>query len=85
VGKKAEYNHLTEMCCGTEAGSYLRLIVSCITQLKAQGPSRTCNESNEEEESQLTHRVPSKRHAVAASAAWSNHPGGNPGANRWFF
>ena len=42
--------HFTEMCCGTEAGSYLRLIDSCITQLKAQGPSRTCNESKEEEE-----------------------------------
>jgi len=33
-----------------EAGSYLRLIDSCITQSKAQGPSRTCNESKEEEE-----------------------------------
>ena len=32
-----------------EGGSYLRLIDSCITQLKAQGPSRTCNESKEEE------------------------------------
>ena len=32
----------------TEAGSYSRLIDSCITQLKAQGPSRTCNESKEE-------------------------------------
>ena len=29
---------------------YLRLIDSFITQLKAQGPSRTCNESKEEEE-----------------------------------
>jgi len=29
--------------------SYLRLIDSCITQLKAQGPSRTCNESKEED------------------------------------
>ena len=29
---------------------YVRLIDSCITQLKAQGPSRTCNESKEEEE-----------------------------------
>ena len=38
------------MCSGSEAGSYLRLIDSCITQLKAQGPSRTCNESTEEEE-----------------------------------
>ena len=34
----------------TEAGSYLRLVHFCITQLKAQGPSRTCNESREEEE-----------------------------------
>ena len=31
-------------------GSYFRLIDSCITQLKAHGPSRTCNESEEEEE-----------------------------------
>ena len=38
------------MCCGSEAGSYLRLIDSCITELKAQGPYRTCNESKEEEE-----------------------------------
>ena len=30
--------------------SYLRLIDSCITQLKGQGPFRTCNESKEEEE-----------------------------------
>jgi len=43
-------NHSTEMCSGSEAGSYLRLIGSCITQLKAQGPSRSCNESKEEEE-----------------------------------
>jgi len=35
---------------GTEAGSYLRLMDSCISQLKAQGPSRTCNESKEEED-----------------------------------
>ena len=28
----------------------MRLIDSCITQLKAQGPARTCNESKEEEE-----------------------------------
>ena len=42
-------NHFTEMRSGSEAGSYLRLIDSFITQLKAQGPSRTCNESKEEE------------------------------------
>ena len=35
----------------TEEGSYLRLTDSFITQLKAQGPSRTCNESKEEETS----------------------------------
>jgi len=28
-----------------EAGSYLRLIDSCVTQLKAQGSSRTWNET----------------------------------------
>ena len=36
--------------CGADGqGSYLRCIDSCITQLKAQGPSRTCNESEEAE------------------------------------
>ena len=39
----------SEMCCGEEEGSYCRLLDSCITQLKAQGPSRTCNESKEAE------------------------------------
>jgi len=34
----------------TEEGSYVRLIDSRMTQLKAQGPSRTCDESKEEEE-----------------------------------
>ena len=33
----------------TEAGSHLRLMDSCITELKAQETSRTCNESKEEE------------------------------------
>ena len=32
----------------SESGSYLRLIVSRSTQLKAQGPSRTFNEFKEE-------------------------------------
>jgi hypothetical protein len=36
-------------CSGFEAGSYLRPIDSCITQVKAQGPSRTCKESKGEE------------------------------------
>ena len=35
---------------GTEAGSYLKLLESCITQLKAQRTSSTCHESEEEEE-----------------------------------
>jgi hypothetical protein len=40
-----------------EAGSYLRLIDPCITQHKAQGPSRTCNESKKEEEEGTGYRV----------------------------
>jgi len=51
-------NHFTEMCSGSEAGSYLRLIDSCITQLKAQGPSRTCKESKEEEEEEEQRVIP---------------------------
>ena len=39
-----------------ETTRYLRLIAFCITQLKAQGPSRTCNESEEEEEEEETSR-----------------------------
>ena len=38
------------MCFGTEESSYLRLTDSCITRLKADGPSRTCKESKEEDE-----------------------------------
>jgi hypothetical protein len=33
-----------------DAGTFWRLIDSRFTQLEAQGPYRTCNESNEEEE-----------------------------------
>ena len=36
------------LACGTPF-RYSRRIDSCIAQLKAQGPSRTCNESKEEE------------------------------------
>ena len=43
-------DHFTEMCSGSEAGSFLWLIDSCITLLKAQEPSGTCNESKAEEE-----------------------------------
>ena len=39
--------------------SDLRLIDSCITQLKAQGPSRTCNESKEEEVSVASRQMSS--------------------------
>ena len=50
LGSQFKNNHFTKMCIGSEAGLYVRLIDSCITPLKAQGPSRTCNQSNEEEE-----------------------------------
>jgi len=53
---------------GTEAGSYLRLIDFCITQLKAQGPSRTCNESKEEEEEE-EETVPEVRRGAQRRAA----------------
>jgi len=34
---------------GGSEGLYLRRIDSCITQLQAHGPSRTCKEGNDEE------------------------------------
>ena len=46
---RIEDNYFTETCSASEAGSYLRRIDSCITQLKVQGPSTTCNGSKEEE------------------------------------
>jgi len=48
-----------------QAGSYLRLIDSCITQLQAQGPSRTCNESKEEEERRGVHLGRSACNAIS--------------------
>jgi len=44
---------------GSKAASYLRRIDSCITQLKAQGPFRTCNESKEEDVDMLDSRCKS--------------------------
>ena len=38
---------------GSEAGSYLRLIDSGITHLRAEGSSRTCNKRSREEETSL--------------------------------
>ena len=40
---------------GAGCSKLMRLIDSCITQLTAQGPSRTCNESKEEEEELMRH------------------------------
>ena len=54
-------NCLAEMWSGSEEGSYVRLIDSCITQLKAQGPSRTCNESQEDEEKKKRPRARLRR------------------------
>ena len=53
---------------GSEAGSYWRVVDSCNTQRKAQGPCRTCNESNDEtEEKSLRCRQPLTRLAVRRS------------------
>ena len=70
-------------CCphsGDTRGGQLRrgLIESCITQLKAQGPSRICNESKEEGHSR-------RGEHGSRTSIWSqtlrHHPGGNPGVN----
>jgi len=65
AGSESQFknNHFTEMCSGSEVGSYLRLIDSCITQVKAQGPSRPCDASKEEEEGYQTHASASTQRA----------------------
>ena len=50
-------------------GSYLRLVDSFITQLKAQGPSRTCNESKEEEEEEVPVSVAARPEMVTTEVA----------------
>ena len=55
-------------CLLAEAGSYLRLIDSCITQFKAQGPSRTCNESKE---------------AASLGSGWVISQSGRPLSQKW--
>ena len=50
-GRRANlFEIMVIMVSGSEVRSYLRLIDPCVTQLKAQIPSRTCNESKEKEE-----------------------------------
>ena len=63
------------MCSGSEAGSYLRLRDSCITQLKAQGPSRTCNESRGERKASCHARVfegVAKSHFILKAAVFKS-------------
>jgi len=58
-GEEHAWEHLDKRFMAPQVvySLYLRLIDSCITQLKAQGPSRTCNESKEEEEEKfILHR-----------------------------
>jgi len=45
----ANKGRASSRCSGSETGSFLRLTDYYITKLKAQGPSRTCNESTEEQ------------------------------------
>jgi len=63
---------LEKNCGGSEAGSYLRLIDSCITRLKAQGPSSmTCNESKEAKGIQRPKRA---CHPASPAPATARHP-----------
>jgi len=43
-------------CCGYRGGLVFKVLNSCITELMAQGTSRTCNESKEEKEEEEVYR-----------------------------
>ena len=55
---------ITSMCSASEAGSYLRRIDSCIIEVKTQGPSRTCNESKEDEQNKKSYLTESVHKVV---------------------
>jgi len=59
---------------------FLRLIDFFITQLKAQGPSRTCNESKEEEVQDVVCRV----QGVGCRAAGAPVLTAASSSSRWF-
>ena len=58
---------LTRIPSHLEVGWYLRLIDSCIAQLKAQGSSRKCNESKEEKQEE---KQKEKRNSVFGVGGW---------------
>ena len=72
-----------------EEGSYLRLIDLCITQLEAQGSSRTCNESKEEEEEEketpMVQRAPVARERGGILQVLQVLRAPNIGGHRIFF
>ena len=51
-----EQGPISRICCNNKAGSYLRLIESCIIQRRAQRPYRICNNSEKEEEVEQVRR-----------------------------
>ena len=55
---------------GNEEGSYLRLIDSYTTQVQAQGPSRTCEESKKEEEEGTCTRLGTLARAYLTSSVF---------------
>ena len=54
----------------------MSLIDSCITQLEAQGPSRTCNDSKEEEEVATNEESPRGGVLFLMSDVYGYHVGG---------
>ena len=52
-----ENHHLTEMCCGSKAGRYLRLMDSCITQLRLKDLLEPVTRVNNKKKKHLEGRV----------------------------
>ena len=57
-----------------KASSMVERNDSCITQLKAQGPSRTCNDSKEEQEEEEEEEEEEEAMAAEPPGAWCRHP-----------
>ena len=78
LGRK---NTWAEAVCLSERMTWL--IDSCITQLKAQGPSRTYNDSKEEEEENAARRIRCQPHNLSMSAESGPLRAAHSSRHRW--
>ena len=77
LDERGENNYFTEMCADSEEGSHLRLIDFVYHSTLGLRVTKKKKEVSALDRALSSHPAPGE---------WQkrSHPGGNPGANRWF-